>query len=445
MKYDLSPLITLSIFSIVLLALSVGPFTLAVVAVNVGIWVYFLLIRAAVKKVEIKCEVFPQRVFTDEPVKCVTTAINHSKLTLINARLVDFGAENGYTVEQRSLDQELEMEERGLGEKSSEGTIRPEQKLSVKYTMGFRTRGEHTFQHIRFTQNGIFGLFAVEKTFSPKRSILVFPKILPIDKFKTMLVDPSEGEKSDFKLLEDSSHIVGVHEYSGEPFQRIHWKVSAHLDKLMVKEYEYTASSIIRMYVDYNLPREVYARKVWSSIRKDYEEYASIAASGVVKYFSEHGMEMTLKVLANKIYEVRPQWTRKDYVPYLDALARASGTDEPSDELLLEKVLKKDMYSMSKNTTVVIFSLYLTDSVIPELLTLRSRVSKLIAFVMPYGFRMPYHKKYRSFAILPQEIKKLKDQSAILMENNVMVHVMMDNESIDEVIRSYEKNPLESR
>jgi len=92
-----------------------------------------------------------------------------------------------------------------------------------------------------------------------------------------------------------------------------------------------------------------------------------------------------------------------------------------------------------------LISIYLTDEVIPKLLTIRSRVSKLIAFVMPYGFRMPYHRKYRSFAILPQEVKKLRDQSALLMENNVMVHVMMDNESVDEVIRSYEKNPLQLR
>ncbi len=445
MKYELSPLITLSIFSLVLLALSVGPFTLFVAAVNVGIWIYFFFMWSSVKKVEIEWEVFPRRVFTDEPVECVTRAVNRSKFTLENLRLVDFGAENGYTMEAFDLEEKLNMEEISLGEKNVYGTLKPGEKLVLTYTMGFRTRGEHKFLHIRLTQRGIFGLFSIEKTFSVKRSILVFPKILPIDKFKTMLIDPSEGGKSDYKLLEDSSHIVGVHEYNGEPFQRIHWKISAHLNKLMVKEYEYTASSIVRMYVDYNLPREVYARKVWSSIRKDYEEYASIAASGLVKYFSERGMQMTLKVLANKIYEVRPQWTRKDYVPYLDALARASGTDEPTDELLLEKVLKKDMYSMSKNATVVIFSLYLTDAVVPELLTLRGRVSKLIAFVMPYGFRMPYHKKYRSFAILPQEIKKLKDQSAVLMENNVMVHVMMDNESIDEVIRSYEKNPLEYR
>ncbi|WP_456400650.1 DUF58 domain-containing protein [Mesoaciditoga sp.] len=443
MKYDITSLATLSLFSGVMLFVSVGAFTLATAAFVGTIWVYFFLMVKNAEKLKIEVKVSPKRVFTDDPVECESALLNLSKFTFDNVQLIDFGAENGYVIEKETMD--LDDERRTFGEKSVIGSIAPNEKLKIRYTMGFRTRGEHHFSHIRVVVNGFLNLFRLEKTFSPQRSLLVFPKMLPIDTFKTMLVDPVEGQKTNFKLLEDTTHITGVHEYSGEPFQRIHWKISAHLDKLMVKEYEYTASSVVKMYVDYNLPPEVYARNVWSSIRKDYEEYASIAASGFIKYFSDHGMEITLKVLGDKIYEVHPQWIRKDYVPYLDALARARGVDDPSEDLLLENVLQRDMYSMSKNSTVVLISIYLTDGVVPKLLTIKSRVSKLIAFVMPYGFRMPYHKKYRSFAILPQEVKKLRDQSTLLMQNNVMVHVMMDNESVDEVIQSYEKNPLEVR
>ncbi len=444
MKYDVSSLITLSVFTFAVLLVSLGPFTIAMSSFDVVMWIYFAFSIKSVKKLKIKTYISPQRVFTDDPVECKTSVRNESRFVLSNVQLVDFGSGDGYTMDDVSM-ASLDDEKRTVGEKHVSGTLAPHGILSVKYIMGFRTRGEHNFLNVRVIVKGFLGLFTIERTFYPQRKVLVFPKMLPLDTFKTMLIDPIEGEKSDFRLLEDTTHIVGVHEYAGEPFQRIHWKISAHLDKLMVKEYEHTASSVIKMYVDYNLPPQVYARNVWSSIRKDYEEYASIAASGIVKYFSDHGMEITLKVLADRLYEVHPRWTRKDYVPYLDVLARARGIDEPPKALLLENVLQKDMYSMSKNSTVVLISIYLTDEVIPKLLTIRSRVSKLIAFVMPYGFRMPYHRKYRSFAILPQEVKKLRDQSALLMENNVMVHVMMDNESVDEVIRSYEKNPLQLR
>jgi hypothetical protein len=130
----------------------------------------------------------------------------------------------------------------------------------------------------------------------------------------------------------------------------------------------------------------------------------------------------------------------RDYIPYLDALAIAKGTDEPEDGLLLQNQLISDMYSMSKTTTVVIISMYLTDGIIPILLTAKSRAARLIVFVMPYGFRMPYDKKYDTYAILPGEIKRLRDQSIVLIENNVMIHVMMDNESVDEVIKRYERS-----
>lgn len=446
MKYDLSPLITLSVFSALMLLISFGAFSFAFAVVTLAMWLYFVLSTRAFKHLKVKSSVYPSRVFTDDPVECEAHVCNHSRFSFSQVELIDFAAE-GYAIENDTLsfEEELSGERKSLGERHVEGPLKSKGVLKVEYIMGFRTRGEHNFHSIRLSMKSVLGLFTIEKTFQPKRQVLVFPQILPIDKFKTMLVDPTEGEKSDFKLLEDSSHIVGVHEYSGEPFQRIHWKISAHLDKLMVKEYEYTASSIIRMYVDYNLPKEVYARNVWSSIRKDYEEYASIASSGIIKYFADRNMEITLNVLADKKYEVSHQMVRKDYVPYLDVLARVKGVNDPKDDMSLEKVLERDIYSMSKSTTVVLISLYLTDDVVPKLLTIRSRVSRVIVFVMPYGFRMPYHKKYRTFAILPQEVKRLRDQSALLMENNVMVHVMMDNESVDEVIHGYEQNPLENR
>lgn len=428
MKYDLSSLIAFTIFSAFIIFVSFGPFTLAIASMDVVMWLYFILAIKAMKGIKIFGEVYPTRVFTDERVECKAYIENRSRFTLSHVEINDFAAE-GYTFD---------------GEKHTEGMLHPKERMKVEYAMGFRTRGVHEFHGIKVTLKSALGLFSIDKTSNPPRSTLVFPKILPIERFRTMLVDPTEGDKTDFRILEDASHIVGVHEYSGEPFQRIHWKISAHLDNLMVKEYEYTASSIVRMYVDYNLPKEVYARKVWSSIRKGYEEYASMAASGIVKHLSERGMQITLKVLANKVYEVSPQMARHDYIPYLDAIARAKGTDDPGEDVSLENHLLRDMYTVSRNTTVIVLSLYLTEGVVPKLLTVRSRVARVIAFVMPYGFRMPYDKKYRTFAILPQEVKKLRDQSALLLKNGVLVHVMMDNESVDEVIKSYERNPLEN-
>ncbi len=428
MKYDITPLIVFSVFSVFIVFVSFGPFTLAIASLDAVMWIYFFIATKAMKGIIVFGKVHPTRVFTDERVECETYVENRSRFTLSQVEMNDFAAE-GYTFD---------------GEKRVSAMLHPGEKMKVGYAMGFRTRGVHEFHDVKVTLKSALSLFSIEKRFELVRNVLVFPKILPLEEFRTVLVDPTEGSKTDFRILEDASHIVGVHEYSGEPFQRIHWKISAHLDKLMVKEYEYTASSIVRMYVDYNLPKEVYARKVWSSIRKDYEEYASMAASGIVKYLTQRGMQITLKVLADKVYEVSPQMARHDYIPYLDAIARASGTDDPSDEVSLENHLLKDMYNVSRNATVILISLYLTDGVVPKLLTVRSRVARVIAFVMPYGFRMPYDEKYRTFAILPQDVKRLRDQSALLLKNGVMVHVMMDNESVDEVIKSYERNPLET-
>ncbi len=421
MRYEFSPLIAFTILSILAIIIAFGSFSITLVAIDVALWIYFAVSVKTVKSLEVSSSVFPLRVFTDDEVMCETKIKNPSTYLLSNVEIQDLSSD-GYIFN---------------GSKEISGSIPPGHTISLSYIMKFRTRGEHYFYGINIHVESTLKLFSIKRQIETERKILVFPKILPIDELKTTLIDPVSGKKTDFKILEDSSHIVGIREYAGEPFQRIHWKASAHTGDLMVKEYEYTGSSKIRMYVDYNLPKEIYARGVWAHMRKDYEEYASMASSGIVKYLYDKGMPITLKVLGNKLYTV--DQIERDYIPYLDALAIAKGTDDPPDDLTLQTQIMGDIFSMSRTTTVIIISMYLTDSAIPKLLTVKSRVARLMVFVIPYGFRMPYDKKYDTYSVLPREVQKLRDQSAILVENNVMVHVMMDNESLDEVIKRYDK------
>ncbi|BBJ27142.1 DUF58 domain-containing protein [Athalassotoga saccharophila] len=417
MRYSVSSLVVFTILTIILAFIALGPFFFFLLTVDIFFWIYFFFVRKAVKSLEVRSTVFPSRVFTDDEVKCETKIKNMSNVPLL-IEINDLSSD-GYLV---------------FGNKEMSGLLENEI-MTLSYTMKFRTRGEHSFNDIKIHVNGFLKLFSIDRNVSLERKILVFPQILPIEKMNMQLIDPVSGRKTDFKILEDSSRIVGVREYYNEPFQKIHWKASAHTGELMVKEYEYTGSSRVIMYVDYNLPEGIYARNVWAHIRKDYEEYASMAASGFVKYFYDRGIPVNLKVMADKVYTVKD----KDYIPYLEVLARARGIDDPSESLLLQNNITSDIFSMSRTSTIIIISIYLTDEIIPKLLMARSRVAQLNVFVIPYGFRMPYEKKYDTYSVLPSEIKRLKDRSAVLIENNVMIHVLLDNESFDEAIKRYEK------
>ncbi len=423
MRYDVSPLITLSVMAALSLVISVDPFTFAFAAIAGVLWAYFIVSLRIVKRIEATFDLFPSRAFVDEDVAVRTVFENPSDTSLSNVEVYD-GASNGYLSD---------------GKKENSGVLERKGSVAISYSIRFKSRGEHTFKDVKLVSESFLKLFYIERVFESERKVLIFPKILEIDRLKTSLIEPISGVKTDFRILEDSSHITGVHEYAGEPAQRIHWNASAHLGDLMVKEYEYTGSSVARMYVDYNLPKEVFARKVWEQIRIQYEEYAAVAASGIVRYLVGAGSSLTLKVLARKVYKVAPRDSGKDYIPYLDVLARAEGTGDPEDGTLLLNQVEGDLHSMTRTTTVIILALYLTDDVVPKLLTIRSRVSRVVVFVMPYGFRMPFHKKYDTYSVFPREIERLREKSAILVENKVEVHVMKDNESLDEVMEHYRK------
>lgn len=427
MKYEISPLVTLSIFSALLFFVSIGPVTVAVSAVTVLVWIEFFMTISAMKKFEVLTGIHPSRVFEEEEVESSVSVVNRSKFGFSHVEIDDFGVD-GYMIS---------------GERNSEGLLETNGRVDLKYSVGFRKRGEHIFRDVRIRVRSPWDLFNIDKIYKLDRKILVFPKLLPLDYFRTLLIDPSEGVQTDFKILEDPVHLYGVREYGSEPFQRIHWKVSAHTGELMVKEYEFTASSTVKIYIDYNLPKEIFARTVWSKMREDYEENVSMAASGLIKYLHEKGMQINLKVIADGISEITPQTAGRDYIPYLEVLARARGVDEP--EFSMEQVISNDVHGVYRNTTVVLFSLYLTDEIIPKLLTVRSRVARVIVFVIPYGFRLPSQKKYETYSVLPRDVNELREKSSLLMKNGVMVHVVMDNESIDEVIKGYEKNRLDNR
>ncbi len=423
MRYDAAPLVTLSVMAALSLVISVDPFTFSFATIVVGLWVYFLISLRILKRIEVTFDLFPSRAFVDDGVTAETVFRNPSKISLSHVDVYD-NASDGYLAE---------------GKRENGGVLEKKGSMKISYSIKFRTRGEHEFKNARLVSESFLKLFYMERTFEFERKVLIFPKILEIDRLRASLIEPVSGIKTDFRILEDSSHITGVHEYSGEPVQRIHWNASAHVGELMVKEYEYTGSSVVRMYVDYNLPKEVYARSVWEHIRVQYEEYAAMAASGFVRYLVETGSFLTLKVLARKVYTVTPRDSGKDYVPYLDVLARAEGTGEPDETALLPNQVGEDLHSMTRTTTVIILALYLTDDVIPELLTIRSRVSRVVVFVMPYGFRMPSGKKYDTYSVFPPEIESLRAKSAVLVENKIEVHVMKDNESLDEVMAYYGK------
>ncbi len=84
-------------------------------------------------------------------------------------------------------------------------------------------------------------------------SVSVFPEISEIDATTTHYTeyDSDNDVFSKTKKGDDPSEIFGIHEYAeGDKISRIHWKITAKLDKVYVKDYSLPVNNTITILVD---------------------------------------------------------------------------------------------------------------------------------------------------------------------------------------------------
>lgn len=99
-------------------------------------------------------------------------------------------------------------------------------------------------------------LFRFEKSVSLQKELVIHPKTLTDITFDSAAFGEGfdEFEETDAKGLV-SSNVTDIREYiPGDRLQRIHWKLSAKIKKLMVKENEQTSSNQFTILVELYLP-----------------------------------------------------------------------------------------------------------------------------------------------------------------------------------------------
>jgi len=311
-------------------------------------------------------------------------------------------------------------------------TLKPygEWKSSIKISFG--SRGRKRIGESLITVRGFFDLFRITRSFDFREDILVFPKMIPTDFEKEVLKEILPGRRTFHKMLEDASYLRDIKEYNGQPMNRIHWKLSAKYDDLLVKEFENTSLGRVRIFLDLNLPWSIFSRRVWSDLRKYYEENAISVVATIIKELKERNTPVDLTVIGEKVW--RKMVHGRDWVSYHELLAQVSGTDSP--EIDTSKVLGMASEGINPDETVILVCIHITDDELPVLLKLRARSSKVIVFVIPYGFRDPSSKPFKSYIMFHQDLLKLLSKVKILEENHIIIRVVRENMTFQEVVES---------
>ena len=102
-----------------------------------------------------------------------------------------------------------------------------------------RQRGRFQLGPVTATSGDPFGLFRKKILLGTSQEILVLPRVLPIANFALFTGGLPGRGRSSRRALQTTTNATTIRDYvAGDALSRIHWRSSAHYNKLMVKEFD---------------------------------------------------------------------------------------------------------------------------------------------------------------------------------------------------------------
>lgn len=145
-------------------------------------------------------------------------------------------------------------------------------------------RGVFTLGPFAVSSGDPFGLFRYTHILGPRHSLIVYPKALPVPYFELPPGELAGEERLRRRAPQITPNAASVREYlPGDSFSRVHWRTTARMGELMVKEFELDPASNVWLVLD--LQQDVQAGVAPEST----EEYAvTVAASLARKYLDRN-------------------------------------------------------------------------------------------------------------------------------------------------------------
>ncbi len=248
-------------------------------------------------------------------------------------------------------------------------SLLPYQKATWKYSMTCSERGYHRIGPLRLRTGDIFGFSSAETRYTEFNHILVYPKVLDLEK----LLFPAEHPMGDVRglrpIYHDTNRVVGQREYQPrDPLKHIDWKATARARRLQTKVFEPVVS--LNMLIVMNGSTREYS---WQgSNRRLFERTVTVAASAA-DLADRRGY--SYGVVSNAVASYSGKWisvpmgaSSSQLSRALEALAMAA----PYVVAPLAEVMNAERSSLPAGTTVLLVTPSLGDSLVNEIAAIRS-------------------------------------------------------------------------
>lgn len=254
-------------------------------------------------------------------------------------------------------------------------------RIKRRFPIQCRQRGCFTFGPARITSGDIFGFFQRDKTIENKDYLMVYPRLVPLER----LGIPSKQLFGDIRLkthlFQDPVLTAGVRDYQfGDSMKRIHWKSTARLGKLQTKTYEPTTTVDISIFLDVRTVKH----PQWGVIPQLLELGIITAAS-----LSQHALDLGYAVglYVNQVIRFSEGMVRIPHSQHPDQLLHileALAQLHEAEAVPAERFIREEARRLPWGSTLVVITAQPSDQLLGTLLELK-RIGRSVVLIRVGG------------------------------------------------------------
>lgn len=210
-----------------------------------------------------------------------------------------------------------------------------------------KQRGRFQLGPVTATSGDPFGLFRQRITLTPSSEIMVLPRVLPITNFALFTGGLPGRGRSSRRALQTTTNATTIRDYvAGDALSRIHWRSSAHFNKLMVKEFDLDPAVDAWIFLDLN--EKVQAGKGEQST----EEYGVTIAATIANYLLRQDLSVGMIINGTRREVLSLDRGDRQIERVLETLAVVSAGPGPD----LKEALALDAFHFGRNTVAIVIT-----------------------------------------------------------------------------------------
>ncbi len=263
-------------------------------------------------------------------------------------------------------------------------SVRWYERVRRHYTVHCGARGYHPFGPATLRTGDVFGFATRELEIFQEDYLLVYPRIVSMDRLVLPARDPfGDVPQPRQWLFEDPLRTVGVREYrAGDSPRRLHWKATARApdQQLQVKLLEPTTTHRLQVLLNVGTSRHNLA---WQGYDPELLEAAITTAASIANWAVEHGFQVGLGANARAyrsraVLRLPSSRDPRQLMHVLEALATLvpMPTLSPADLVALEA------QDLPYGTTVAMVSCIAEEDLLQQLARLRRAGHRPVLFLV---------------------------------------------------------------